>query len=65
MLIIFPVTCDWTRLSTYGPCPVGRFGHTVSMIGSKAFIFGGQLDGIYMNDLWAFDLASREPRRSN
>jgi len=34
------------------PGPGGRFDHTMSMVGSKPFVFGGQIGGKFYNDMW-------------
>ena len=42
-----------------GPGPCARYYHTVTLVGSKLFVFGGQNDaGTCFNDMWAFDLDS-------
>lgn len=49
-------TRQWSRALPSGTRPSGRYGHSLNIIGSKIFIFGGQIEGYFMNDLAAFDL---------
>lgn len=47
---------QWSRAIPPSPRPQGRYGHTLNILGSKIYIFGGQVEGYFFNDLVAFDL---------
>ncbi|WYZ39258.1 hypothetical protein EsH8_III_001172 [Colletotrichum jinshuiense] len=49
-------TRQWSRALPSGTRPSGRYGHSLNILGSKIYIFGGQIEGYFMNDLAAFDL---------
>ncbi|CAI4036722.1 hypothetical protein SMKI_16G0360 [Saccharomyces mikatae IFO 1815] len=53
----------WTIPHPIGSRPLGRYGHKISIIASKQmhtelYLFGGQIDETYFNDLAVFDLSS-------
>ncbi|GBC06482.1 hypothetical protein RclHR1_06870013 [Rhizophagus clarus] len=48
-------TKEWTKPSIKGVTPLGRHGHTSVLVGSMMYVFGGCIDGCYLNDLVAFD----------
>ncbi|CCE61592.1 hypothetical protein TPHA_0A05170 [Tetrapisispora phaffii CBS 4417] len=53
----------WTIPSPVGPRPLGRYGHKISIIATsssktKLYLFGGQFDDTYFNDIAVFDLSS-------
>ncbi|CRG85770.1 Tip elongation aberrant protein 1 [Talaromyces islandicus] len=47
---------QWSRAIPPGARPSGRYGHTLNILGSKLYVFGGQVEGFFFNDLVAFDL---------
>ncbi|KAL6946855.1 hypothetical protein ACO0QE_001707 [Hanseniaspora vineae] len=62
----------WTVPQQAGPRPLGRYGHKINVIQSlssesnvtttKLYVFGGQFDDTYFNDLCCYDLSSfRKP----
>jgi hypothetical protein len=48
-------TQEWTKVPVQSG-PAGRYGHAVTMHDSKFYIFGGQAEGAFMDDLWAYDI---------
>ncbi|CCD24574.1 Kel2p NDAI_0D02600 [Naumovozyma dairenensis CBS 421] len=53
----------WTIPKPVGQRPLGRYGHKISIIATsqmktKLYLFGGQFDDTYFNDLVVFDLSS-------
>ncbi|KAK9481329.1 hypothetical protein V1514DRAFT_323551 [Lipomyces japonicus] len=49
-------TYRWSNAKTVGSRPSGRYGHSLNIIGSKLYVFGGQVNATFFNDLHVFDL---------
>ncbi|KAI9811267.1 MAG: Negative regulator of mitotic exit [Phylliscum demangeonii] len=56
LYLLNTATRQWSRAAPPGPRPAGRYGHTLNIIGSKLYVFGGQVEGYFFNDVVAFDL---------
>lgn len=55
----------WTVAPPTGPRPSGRYGHTISTIGSILYVFGGQLDDYFFDDLICYDLNTLQSENSH
>jgi hypothetical protein len=55
----------WTVAPPTGPRPSGRYGHTISTIGSVLYVFGGQLDDYFFDDLICYDLNTLQSENSH
>ncbi|TIA85542.1 hypothetical protein E3P99_03964 [Wallemia hederae] len=47
----------WLRVHITGGSPVGRYGHSMGLVGDKLYIYGGQVNGDFFSDIATFDLA--------
>ena len=50
------VSREWTRIVIDGPGPGSRYYHTMTLVGSKLFVFGGRTKNRRLNDMWALDM---------
>ncbi|EAL21307.1 hypothetical protein CNBD3610 [Cryptococcus deneoformans B-3501A] len=46
---------EWTKVPI-SKGPVGRYGHAACMVENRFYVFGGQADGMFMNDMWMYDI---------
>ncbi|CAB11288.1 Cell end marker Tea3 [Schizosaccharomyces pombe] len=46
---------QWNLVSTQSPLPSPRTGHSMLLVDSKLWIFGGECQGKYLNDIHLFD----------
>lgn len=58
LYLLNTTSLKWTVAGPTGRRPSGRYGHTVSTIGSVLYVFGGQLDDYFFDDLICYDLTT-------
>jgi hypothetical protein len=51
---------EWNKPPILGLLPAPRHSHAACVIGTTMYIFGGQFNGYYLNDIACFDLKSRK-----
>lgn len=50
-------TLVWRKVKCHGDIPPARYGHSLCLLGSRVFIFGGRGDNKkYFNDIYMMDL---------
>ncbi|KAI1314311.1 Negative regulator of mitotic exit [Mortierella claussenii] len=47
---------EWNKPAIQGPLPTPRHSHTGCSVGTTMYIFGGQVDNYYLDDIVAFDM---------
>ncbi|KAF9324219.1 Negative regulator of mitotic exit [Podila minutissima] len=49
---------EWNKPPIQGPLPTPRHSHTACAVGTTMFVFGGQVDSYYLDDISSFDMKS-------
>lgn len=55
-LLTFSATRHWSRSLSHAGRSAGLCEHTMNILGSKIYMFSGQVEGYFFNNLIAFDL---------
>lgn len=58
LYVLHTVRKEWNRPMIQGVLPAPRHSHSACVIGTTMFVFGGQFNGYYLNDIAAFDMKS-------
>ncbi|KAF8492353.1 galactose oxidase [Russula emetica] len=53
--LLMSISREWTRVVVNGPGLNGRYDHTTTVVGSKLFVFSGQIGENFFNDMWTLD----------
>ncbi|KAF9177514.1 Negative regulator of mitotic exit [Haplosporangium sp. Z 767] len=56
LYVLHTVRREWNRPTILGHLPAPRHSHAACVIGTTMYIFGGQFNGYYLNDIAAFNM---------
>ncbi|KAF9349757.1 Negative regulator of mitotic exit [Mortierella sp. AD094] len=54
--VLHTIRKEWNKPAIQGPLPTPRHSHTGCNVGTIMYIFGGQVDNFYLDDIAAFDM---------
>ncbi|KAF9431434.1 Negative regulator of mitotic exit [Entomortierella beljakovae] len=58
LYVLHTVRKEWNRPMIHGLLPAPRHSHASTVIGTTMFVFGGQFNSYYLNDIVSFDMKS-------
>ncbi|KAF9315458.1 Negative regulator of mitotic exit [Podila horticola] len=58
LYVLHTVRKEWNKPSIQGLLPAPRHSHAACVLGTTMYIFGGQFNGYYFNDVCSFDMKS-------
>ncbi|KAF9354704.1 Negative regulator of mitotic exit [Mortierella sp. AD094] len=58
LYVLHTVRKEWNRPQIHGLLPAPRHSHAACVIGTTMYVFGGQFNGYYLNDIASFDMKS-------
>ncbi|KAG0210498.1 Negative regulator of mitotic exit [Mortierella sp. NVP41] len=58
LYVLHTIRKEWNKPTILGLLPAPRHSHAACVIGTTMYIFGGQFNGYYLNDIASFDMKS-------
>ncbi|KAG0055969.1 Negative regulator of mitotic exit, partial [Linnemannia elongata] len=58
LYVLHTIRKEWNKPTILGLLPAPRHSHAACVIGTTLYIFGGQFNGYYLNDIACFDMKS-------
>ncbi|KAG9071536.1 Negative regulator of mitotic exit [Linnemannia hyalina] len=58
LYVLHTIRKEWNKPTILGLLPAPRHSHAACVIGTTLYVFGGQFNGYYLNDVACFDMKS-------